>query len=48
LVALLSRIDHFFEKAGRFILEKDKEWQKKSQQCLQRNYQNHEQNDEKE
>ena len=27
----IERIDHFFEQAARFILEKDRDWQKKSE-----------------
>ena len=26
----IERIDHFFEQAARFVLEKDKDWQKKA------------------
>lgn len=28
--AAIDRLDDFFEQAARFILEKDKDWQKKS------------------
>jgi len=28
----IDRIDHFFEQAARYILEKDKDWQKKAGQ----------------
>ncbi|MBS0349754.1 MAG: hypothetical protein JSR33_00965 [Proteobacteria bacterium] len=27
----IERIDHFIEQAARFVLEKDKDWQKKSE-----------------
>jgi hypothetical protein len=27
----IERIEHFFEQAARFVLEKDKDWQKKSE-----------------
>ncbi len=27
----IERIDHFFEQAARFVLERDKDWQKKSE-----------------
>lgn len=30
----IERLDHFFEQAARFILEKDKDWQKKYKQFL--------------
>jgi hypothetical protein len=33
----IGRIDHFFEQAARFILEKDKDWQKKAEQYSQEN-----------
>jgi hypothetical protein len=33
----IERIDHFFEQAARFVLEKDKDWQKKAEQFPQGN-----------
>lgn len=36
----IERIDHFFEQAARFVLEKDKDWQKKAEQFSQENTQN--------
>lgn len=36
----IERIDHFFEQAARFILEKDKDWQKKAEQFSQGENQN--------
>lgn len=33
----IERIDHFFEQAARFVLDKDRDWQKKAEQCSQGN-----------
>lgn len=33
----IERLEDFFEQAARFILEKDKDWQKKSDQIQEEN-----------
>ena len=30
----MGRLDDFFEEASRYVLEKDKDWQKKAEQSL--------------